>query len=123
MSFYTSETGAKVYAPGFFLASADCKRETKEIPQSGATTAPNGGKYVKAGTPFPSNDANAVGFLYEDVDVTSGDMPGSVVTSGEVYLDRLPVTLASAAKTALAATGFKFYETAPAVTRPNWTNG
>ena len=123
MSFYTSDTGAKVYAPGFFLASADCKRETKEIPQSGATTAPNGGKYVKAGTPFPSNDGNAIGLLYEDVDVTSGDMPGSVVTSGEVYLDRLPVTLGTDAQTALEGLGFKFYETAPAVTRPNWTNG
>lgn len=123
MSFYNSNTGATTYAPGFFLASADCKRETKEIPQSGATTAPNGGKYVKAGTPFPSNDENAIGLLYEDVDVTSGDMPGSVVTSGEVYLDRLPVTLESSAQTALESLGFKFYDNAPTVTRPNWQHG
>ena len=57
--------------------------------------------------------------LYEDVDVTVGNMPGSVVTANaEVYEDRLPVTLDASAKTALAAKGFKFIATEPAVTRP-----
>jgi hypothetical protein len=123
------------------------------------------------GTAYPSNDANAIGLTYEDVDVTTGNMPGSVVTKGIVYEDRLAITgasydavtpetgdnpaeegwyersgsagayvytlttdttvtegktyyaksdvrLASAAKTALAALGFKFIASAPAVTRP-----
>ena len=71
------------------------------------------------GTPFPSNDASCVGLLYEDVDVTVGNMPGSVVTANaEVYLDRLPVALSENAKTALAAKGFKLVDSAPAVTRP-----
>ena len=91
MSFINGENG-KVYAPGWFLAHEECVRETKEIPQEGATVAENGGKYVKMGTVYPSNDENATGIVYEDVDVTSGDMPGSVVTKGVVYEDRLPVT-------------------------------
>lgn len=68
----------------------------------------DGAIYVKGGTPYPSNDANAIGIIYEDVDVTTGDMPGSVVTKGVVYEDRLAVTLDSDAKTALAGLGFKF---------------
>lgn len=172
MSFIGAGHQGQTYAPGWFLVNnEDCSRFTKTIPQSLATTAEDGTKYVKMGTAFPSNDANAIGIIYEDVDVTTGDMPGSVVTKGEVYEDRLAVTgasydavtpvtgdnpaekgwyersgsspnyvytltddtsvtegttyyaksdvrLASAAKTALAALGFKFVTSVPAVTRP-----
>lgn len=117
MSFISELHEGTSYAPGYFLAHADCERKTRQIPQEGSTAA-DGGKYVKMGTPFPSNDGNAIGLLYEDVDVTVGDMPGSVVTKGDVYLDRLPVTLADSAKTALEGKGFTFIATAPAVTRP-----
>ena len=117
MSFINHDESATVYAPGWFLAHEECVRETRQIPQSGATTAANGGKYVKMGTPFPANGATAIGLVYEDVDVTTGDMPGSVVTQGVVYTNRLPVTLADAAKTALEGLGFKFV-TEGAVTRP-----
>ena len=89
MSFISSKTG-KGYAPGWFLAHEECTRVTKKIPQSGATETDEGGKYVKMGTVFPANDSTAIGIVYEDVDVTTGDMPGSVVTKGEVYEDRLP---------------------------------
>lgn len=93
MSFITNDTtSAKVYAPGYFLAHEECTRETKQIAQSGAVTAENGGKYVPMGTAYPSNDGNAIGIVYEDVDVTTGDMPGSVVTKGEVIEDRLAIT-------------------------------
>ena len=121
MSFIGAVKEGVTYAPGYFLAHNDegVTRETKQIAQSGATTAADGTKYVKMGTPYPSNDGNAIGILYEDVDVTTGDMPGSVVTgNAEVYEDRLPVALNGAAKSALAALGFKFIATAPAVTRP-----
>lgn len=172
MSFIGAGHQGQTYAPGWFLVNnEDCSRFTKTIPQSLATTAEDGTKYVKMGTAFPSNDANAIGIIYEDVDVTTGNMPGSVVTKGEVYEDRLAVTgasydavtpvtgdnpaekgwyersgsspnyvytltddtsvtqgttyyaksdvrLASAAKTALAALGFKFVTSVPAVTRP-----
>lgn len=96
MSFIGAGHQGQTYAPGWFLVNnEDCTRLTKTIPQSLATTAADGTKYVQMGTAFPSNDANAIGIIYEDVDVTTGNMPGSVVTKGEVYEDRLAVTGAS----------------------------
>lgn len=84
------------YAPGWFLAdNENCERKTRTISAIGASDGVNGGKYVKMGTAYPTNDGNAEGIVYEDVDVTSGDMPGSVVLSGVVYEDRLAVTGAS----------------------------
>ena len=113
------------YAPGYFLASADCKRETINVAQNHAAvvTTADGGKYVPAGAVIPANGATAKGILYEDVDVTTGAMPGSIVTEGVVYESRLPAALAAAAKTAL--TGITVIATAPAVTRPDfdWPDG
>ena len=125
MSFIkTPDNQGTVYAPGWFLAHEECERKTREIAQSGATTAGNGGKYVKMGTFYPANSSSTVeGIVYEDVDVTNGNAPGSVVLKGTVYLDRLPVAPASGVQAALEAKGFKFIATSPAVTRPNWTNG
>lgn len=121
MSFIEKDaTVGKVYAPGWFLASEDCKRETRQIPQSGATSA-NGGKYQKMGTFYPANNSSTVeGILYEDVDVTSGDMPGSVVTEGIVILDRLPAAPNSGVQSALEGKGFKFVATASDVVRPEY---
>lgn len=176
MSFIGDVKKGTIVAPGYFLAYDDegVTRETREIAQNSAlvVTSEDGTKHVPMGTAYPTNDANAVGILYEDVDVTVGNMPGSVVTGNAVvYEDRLAATgvsydavtpetganpkeegwyersgsagayvytlttdttvaegktyyaqstvrLASAAKTALAALGFKFIATAPAVTRP-----
>lgn len=118
MSFIGNVEQGKVYAPGWFLAHEECERKTRQATQAMATTASDGSKYVKMGTPFPSNDANCVGLVYEDVDVTSGAMPASVVLKGVVYEDRLPVALASEAKTALQGKGFTFVTAAPTVTRP-----
>ena len=176
MSFIGEGTKGSTYNPGYFLAHNDegITRETKEFAQNSAlvVTDKDGTKHVPMGTAYPTNDANAIGIAYEDVDVTTGNMPGSVVTAGaEVYEDRLAVTgesydavtpvgtenpseegwyersgsagsyvytlttdttvddqktyyaksvvrLASAAKTALEALGFKFVATAPAVERP-----
>ena len=120
MSFImTPARAGHPYAPGWFLVNnEDCTRETRTIPATGVTADADGGKHVAMGTIFPANDATAIGILYEDVDVTAGAMPGSVVTQGTVYLDRLPVTLAAAAKTALEGLGFKFVTAAPVTTRP-----
>lgn len=121
MAFIGDVSKGTTYNPGYFLAHNDegVTRETKQIAAASATVVDDGTKYVKMGTAYPSNDANCIGLLYEDVDVTVGDMPGSVVTANaEVYLDRLPETLADAAKTALAAKGFIFIDAAPAVVRP-----
>ena len=89
MSFINDGRPGQTYAPGWFLVNnEECTRVTKTIPTTLATTASDGTKYVKMGTIFPSNDGNAIGIVYEDVDVTSGAMPGSVVTKGEVYKDK-----------------------------------
>lgn len=119
MSFIGTTHIGQGYAPGWFLVNnEDCTRLTKTIPQTLATTASNGTKYVKMGTPYPANTKDAIGIVYEDVDVTSGNMPGSVVTAGTIYKDRLPVTLSAEAETALKAAGFKIVNTVPTVTRP-----
>lgn len=118
MSFIKTPTTGKAYAPGYFLAKDDesCVRETRTILASG------GGKYVPMGTIYPANNQTAEGILYEDVDVTTGNMPGSVVTKGIVYEDKLPVPLNNDAKSALIAKGFKFIATSPEVVRPKWTS-
>lgn len=98
MAFIGAGTKGTVYAPGYFLAANDENiiRETKEFSASSAlvVTTEEGGKYIPAGTAYPSNDGNAIGLAYEDVDVTVGNMPGSVITGGNVtvYEDRLAVT-------------------------------
>ena len=115
MAFIGETFKGKCYAPGFFLAHEECERKTKEIPESLAVTTAEGAKYVPMGTIFPSNDSNAIGIVYEDVDVTNGNMPGSVVLKGVIYEDRLPA-ISENAKTALISKGFSF-ETVPAVER------
>ena len=113
MSFIKAENGA-VYAPGYFLVHPeDVTRETCTVKadHENVKTATNGGKYVPAGSVIP-----AVGILYEDVDVSSGDMPGSVVTRGAVYEDKISPAVDTAAKTALK--GITFVATTPAITRP-----
>lgn len=116
MSFIAEKKG-KTYAPGFFLAHEECERETKEIPQSLATTEGET-KYVKMGTPYPSNDGNIKGFVYEDTDVTTGNMPGSVVVAGKVVESRLPVSLTTTARTAIEGLNIELITSDPSVTRP-----
>lgn len=115
MSFIGSSNG-KTYAPGYFLASEECERETRKMTTSLAV-ASGTTRYVPMGTIYPENGANAEGIVYEDVDVTTGDMPGSVVTKGTVYTSLLPTAPNASAKTALASVGIKLI-TFPSVTRP-----
>lgn len=110
------------FAPGYFLASEECTRETVQVAANHAAvvTTAEGGKYVPAGSVIPSNDGNAKGILYEDVDVSTGAMPGSLVTKGIVYEDRI-ATVQSSAKAVL--TGITFISAAPAITRPDFGPG
>lgn len=116
MSFNGNKTG-RGYAPGYILAEALCSRETAQIAADHAqvVTLPDGSKIVPMGAVIPANDATAKGILYEDVEVTNGDAPGSIVTKGVIYSDRLPAEVEDAAKTALTGITFK---TVPTVTRP-----
>lgn len=122
MSFIGSVFNGKGYGPGYFLVDDEhCTRETVTVAanHAGVVTRADGTKYVPAGSAIPANGATAKGILYEDVDVTTGAMPGSIVTAGIIYGDRLPATLADAAKTAL--TNIKVIASSPAITRPNFS--
>lgn len=120
MSFIQHDPLNTLYQPGWFLASADCKRVTCEVAQnhSQVVTKADGSKYVPAGAVIPSNDGNAKGILYEDVDVSTGNMPGSLVTEGAIYEDRLPASIQSSAKAVL--TGLTYISAAPAMVRPDF---
>lgn len=119
MSF-NQNTNGRVYAPGWFLAEAECSRETAEISSSHSQAVTIGAtKIVPAGAVIPSNDGNAVGILYEDVEVTTGNMPGSIVTKGTVYEDRLPAAIESTAEAVLP--GIKVITATPAVIRPDFS--
>ncbi len=119
MSFIGETEKGRIFAPGWFLESeVGVVRKTRQIAQAGSTDREDGSKYVPMGTVWPANDATAEGIVYEDIDVTTGDMPGSVVLAGRVYEDRLPAAIATAAKTALTGKGFTFIAANPAVTRP-----
>ena len=120
MSFIIENDGL-VYAPGWFLSTEEgVERKTRQIAQDHASvqTAADGSLYVPMGAIYPSNDSSAEGIVYENVDVTTGDMPGSVVTKGTIYSDRLYEEIGTEAQSALEALGFTFVDTAPEVTRP-----
>lgn len=109
MSFIYSETHPS-YAPGWFLADDEnCTRVTKTIPNTGAfvTTNADGTKYVKMGTFV----AALGGIVFEDVDVSEGAAPGSVVVAGRYYADRVIGTVTGVASLVSAGN-------APEVTRP-----
>ena len=75
------------------------------VPQSMASVADeNGQKIVKAGTPFPSNDAKCLGYLLEDVDVTQGDAPGTYVYQGSIDNEKVKANGVTVEATAKAAT-------------------
>ena len=82
------------------------------VSATGVTADANGNKIVKAGTPFPANDATCLGLLLHDVDVTQGDAPGTYVYEGVIDTAKLTangITVAAAAKSAIPRV--TFYET------------
>ena len=120
MSYYDGPSKGYAWAAGHFLADDEtCLRKTMTIAANHAqvVTRDNGRKVVPAGAVIPSNDGNAVGILFEDIDVTEGARAGSVVTEGTVYEDKLPAAIESAAEAVL--TGITVITTSPAVTRPD----
>ena len=71
----------------------------------------NGRKIIKSGTVYPANGATAVGIVFQDVDVTDGDAPMSLMISGHVWESRLNTGeggLDDDAKAALTANGIFF---------------
>ena len=54
------------------------------VSATGVDADANGNKIVPAGTPYPSDDENCLGFLLTSVDVTQGDAPGTYVYEGTI---------------------------------------
>lgn len=71
-----------------------------------AAVTVDGRKVIKAGTIYPSNDANAKGVVWADYDVTDGDVTGALIIHGFIKTAALPAAPASAAKTALPMVAF-----------------
>jgi len=80
--------------------------------QSSLATKENGKYIIKAGTPFPSNDANCTGIVLNDLDVTNGDQNGAVLVRGHINTakaeENAGITYSDACKTALKSAIF-FY--------------
>lgn len=117
MSFTASSSGT-TFSAGFFLVDDEqCLRESATVAQNHAQAVTrNGRTIVPAGAVIPANGSTAVGILYEDIDVTDGAAPGSIVTKGVIYGDRLPAALDSAAASALTEIIVK---TSPNIVRPS----
>lgn len=105
MAYVTNISGTS--RPNFLESEIGLITKTYEIPQS-MGVADGAYKTVAAGTPFPANDATAVGIVFTDADVTDGDAAGSVMVAGRVLKER--VNIAEAAVTALAARGLYIVE-------------
>lgn len=118
MSFIASPIQGTTFEAGFFLVNDEqCLRQTATVSASHLQKVTRNGRViVPAGAVIPANGATAKGILYEDVDVTEGDAPGSIVTEGVIYGDCLPASLDSDAATAL--TGIRVVTNAPAAIRP-----
>lgn len=81
----------------------DYKGAACVVPESGVSADENGYKIVKAGTPYPSDDASCLGYLLHDVDVTQGDAPGTYIYEGSIDNKKLTeagVTVSAEAKAA-----------------------
>lgn len=120
MSYFGSDSGYGWAAGHFLVNDETCIRKTMTIAatHAQAVTRTDGRTVVPAGAVIPSNDGNAVGILYEDIDVTEGAKMGSVVTEGTVYEDKLPAAIESAAEAVLS--GITVITTSPAITRPDY---
>ncbi len=109
MSYVTNYKG--ISRSNFLESEIGLVTKTYQIPES-MGVADGTRKIVPAGTPFPSNDASAVGIVFTDTDVTDGPRAGSVMVAGRVLKERL--TVDAAAVTAM--TDIKFVA-APDVVR------
>lgn len=89
MSFITSITGTS--KPNFLESEVGLVLKTYQVDASLGSVDGNR-KVVPAGTLIEGK-----GILFESVDVTSGNMPGSVMVAGRVLKERLETATATAA--------------------------
>lgn len=74
------------------------------VSEAGVSADANGNKIVKAGTPFPANDATCKGYLLHDVDVTNGDAPATYVYEGSIDVKKLTANGVTVSDNAKGAT-------------------
>lgn len=69
-------------------------------------------KIIKAGSVYPKNATDAIGIVFEDVDMTDdAKRPISVIVAGRVLEKRLPAVVDTTAKTELEKAGIVFVTT------------
>lgn len=87
----------------------DFKGAACMVSDTGVTADANGLKIVKAGTPYPANDATCKGILLHDVDVTYGEHPGTYVYEGSIDVTKLTangITITAEAKAVIPRVTF-----------------
>lgn len=115
MAYTTVMTAGNL--PNFLESEVGLVLKTMQIDDTGIETDEYGYKTVKAGTIYPSNDAKAVGVVFEDVDVTHGERAASIITAGRIYKSKLHIAPESAAETPLTKSGIVFIDSQPATSR------
>lgn len=92
----------------------DCKAFAAKLPTSlGVLDNTTGLTIIKAGTPYPANDATCEGIVLHDYDVTNGPVEGAVVYAGAIDYNKIlanNLTVASAAKAVLPRIVFFDYQ-------------
>lgn len=69
---------------------------TQLFPLAGAPAADaNGRRIYKSGSAFPANDGTGIGVVYNDVDVTDGDVEDSLMQGGWLLPGTLPAVLSA----------------------------
>lgn len=104
--FKTYSSGKNILASevGLVTKTYDVARTASIV-----TTRDDGVKIIPKGTVYPANDATAKGIVFEDVIITDdAKRPLSIIVAGRILEANLPAEVASAAKTALAASGIVF---------------
>lgn len=102
--------------PAFLASEVGLRQIAYEFSNSGLSADDEGRIIIEGGTVYPSNDGDAVGIVFEDVDVTDGNFAGSLIVAGYIYENRLPDDVEDTAKAVLNAKGL-YFEDAPSVTR------
>lgn len=86
---YNAPTKQILAIPDHYVAIAQ-KHEKATTEKAGLATLVDGRYIVKAGTIYPSNNAQAKGVVLNDYDVTDGDAMMAIVIHGFIKKEGLP---------------------------------
>lgn len=104
--------------PNFLASEVGLIQKTRQIVKPDATPDDGCRIIVKGGSLYKNESGDVEGIVYEDVDVTNGDMEGSVIIAGRVLIERLDAAVfTEQVKETLTAQGL-YFDHAPEITRP-----